>query len=104
MTYTAEQIELRDYIAAKNEGYRKEMAENPNLWIGITVEDPEHWAQYGIYTVEQYEFYMEYEGCYDWLAGLTNKGYARYVLQECKTVADIEAVFEEHKYLQEEAA
>ena len=104
MAYTADQIELQAHIAAKNEGYRKEMAENPGLWIGITAEDPEHWAQYGIYTVEQYEFYMEYEGCKDWLASHTNKGYARYALQNCETVADIEAVFEKHKYLQEEAA
>jgi hypothetical protein len=47
---------------------------------------------------------MEYEGCKDWLASWTNKGYARYALQNCETVADIEAVFENHKYLQEEAA
>lgn len=95
---TVEQVKLQAHIAAQNEISRKEMIDNPNLWIGITVEDPEHWAQYDIYTVEQYEFYMEYEGCLDWLASHTNKGYARYALQDCKTVADIEAVFEKHNF------
>lgn len=100
MSYTEEQMALRKHIDTINEASRKRMEREAGLFIGIVTNDLDHWADYGIYNVEQYEFYMDYEGCKDWLASWTNKGYARYALQDCKTVADIEAVFKRHEYLE----
>jgi len=99
--YTQEQIELRNHIDSVNDQSRKRMANEPGLWIGIVTNDLDHWAEYGIYNVEQYEFYMDYEGCKDWLESWTNKGYARYALRDCKTIEDINAVFKSHTYLEE---
>ena len=33
-------------------------AQSPDRWPSALVEDPEHWASYGIYTVDQFEQYM----------------------------------------------
>ena len=37
-------------LSTKNAESCKEMERNPNIWIGMIVEDPEHWAEYGVYT------------------------------------------------------
>lgn len=58
MTYTADQIALQAHIEAENDKSRAEMEANPDLWIGIIASDPEHWAGYGITTIEGYEHYM----------------------------------------------
>lgn len=51
--------ELVDYIKAENEKTRAWVAEDPdNRWAGLVVEDPKHWAEYGVDTVEQYQRYM----------------------------------------------
>lgn len=53
---------LLEHIRAKNEQSRQEMAEaraNGNdLWIGMMVEDMDHWAEMGVHTVEDYERHM----------------------------------------------
>ena len=86
---------LLDHIKSKNARSRKEMAKTPGLFIGIITEDLDHWAKYDIYTVEQYEFYMDSMGLEDWLAEITSKSYARMRLRECKTTADLDAVEKE---------
>ena len=89
MTYTAEQLELQKHIEAENERSREQMAEEPGLWIGMVTTDLQHWADYGITTIDGYEFYMAYHGAYESISDATSKSFARWVLQDCKTEADL---------------
>jgi hypothetical protein len=51
---------FRNNIAAENivSILLDRMEEDSDLWIGMTVSDPEHWAIYDVYTIEDYEKYM----------------------------------------------
>ena len=91
--FTKSQIELQAHIEAKNAEGKKWMDENPGSFYGMTVTDPAHWADQGITTVEQYEYQMEYYGLFDYIAGLTSKGNARYLLSLCTTIDDLNAVY-----------
>jgi len=53
--------ELIKHIQRLNEVARRKMAANPNLVIGLLTEDPDHWAGYGITTVEQFGEYLDSE-------------------------------------------
>ena len=58
-TFTESQIALQNHIEAQNAKTQAWIDEDPqNRWAGITVSDPEHWAEYNIFTVEQYEHYQ----------------------------------------------
>lgn len=92
--FTKSQIELQAHIEAKNAEGKKWMDENPGSYYGMTVTDPAHWAEQGITTVEQYEYQMEYYGLFDYIAGLTSKGYARYLLSLCCTMDDLAVAYE----------
>jgi len=85
-------MDLLTYIQKRNEIYRKEMAETPGLFIGIITEDMSHWAEMGIFTVEEYKFYMASMGLEDWLADMTSKSYARMRIRDCYTMADLDAL------------
>ena len=37
------------------------MDENPNLWVGRLTNDPNHWNDYGVYTPEDFEKYLDNE-------------------------------------------
>ena len=51
--------ELQAHIEAENAKTLAWVAEAPeSRWAGTTVSDPAHWAEYGIYTIYEYEFYM----------------------------------------------
>lgn len=60
---------LKAHIEAINDRTREWLKEDSRRWAGIVVSDPEHWAEYGIYTPEQYDRYMvlqsNYEVCKD---------------------------------------
>ena len=60
MTYTADQIALKEFIEAENAERQERMDNDPSgkLWIGMVVSDPEHWAGYDIYTIDGYKHYM----------------------------------------------
>ncbi len=93
--FTKSQIELQSHIEARNDKNREEMASTPGLYIGITVSDPAHWAEQGITTVEQYEYQMEYYGLFDYIANLTSKSNARYLLSLCCTMDDLNVAYAE---------
>jgi len=93
--FTKSQIELQAHIEAKNAEGKKWMDENPGSYYGMTVTDPAHWAEQGITTVEQYEYQMEYYGLFDYIANLTSKGHARYLLSLCCTMDDLNAAYAE---------
>jgi len=53
--------QLIEYINKINENAQSKMDENPNLWVGRLTNDPDHWADYGVYTPEDFERYLDNE-------------------------------------------
>ena len=51
--------DLTDHIRKFNEDGKRRMQEDPNLWVGMITEDPEHWREYGITTPEQFNQYLD---------------------------------------------
>ncbi len=49
------EMKLVDYLKDINNKSREKMAKNPNWMIGLIVEDPKHWAGYGVHTVEDFQ-------------------------------------------------
>ena len=70
-------MELVKHIKAINEKSKKEMDANPDLWIGTIVEDPKHWAEYGITTPAQFDRYTDECCLYEVVADDYSKSYAR---------------------------
>ena len=51
--------ELVAHIQKRNAATLAWVAEDPNnRWAGTLVEEPEHWARYGVTTPDQFEHYM----------------------------------------------
>lgn len=48
--------ERAQQINAESRAY---MAANPGVWIGELAEDVEHWAEYGIFTADQLDAYLD---------------------------------------------
>jgi len=61
MKYLKEQMTLINHINKMNEDGQKHMDANPNLWVGKLTNDPDHWADYGVYTPEDFERYLDNE-------------------------------------------
>ena len=53
--------QLIEHINKFNEDNQSKMDENPNLWVGRLTNDPDHWADYGVYTPEDFEKYLDNE-------------------------------------------
>ena len=53
--------QLIEHINKMNEDGQKRMDANPNLWVGKLTNDPDHWADYGVYTPEDFERYLDNE-------------------------------------------
>ena len=70
-------MELVKHIKAINEKSKKKMDANPNLWIGMLVEDPKHWAEYGVTTVAEFNRYQDESFLYDVVSSDYSKSYAR---------------------------
>jgi hypothetical protein len=57
--YNQSQIELKAHIEAENAKAAAWVAEDPaNRFSGMVTSNPDHWATYGIFTIEQYLFSM----------------------------------------------
>ena len=50
--------ELQQYIETQNAKWVAECEANGSTFYTTTVSDPDHWAEYGIYTIEQYQKYQ----------------------------------------------
>lgn len=92
MTYTTEQMALKAHIGAENAKSKAQMEKTPGLWISMMTDDLEHWADYGIYNVDQYEAYLYHCTAYEIIADKTSKSYARSVLADCTTVSEMKNV------------
>jgi hypothetical protein len=68
---------LTTHIKSINKSSKKEMDANPNLWIGTIVEDPKHWADYGITTPAQFDRYQDEQCLYNVVSDSYSKSYAR---------------------------
>ena len=55
------ELALMEYINGLNEVAREKMKADPNLWIGELTNDPDHWAEYGVYTPKQLGAYLDRE-------------------------------------------
>ena len=49
------------HIEALNAKTQQWMDENPGAWGGMLTTDPDHWSEMGIYTVAQFNRYMDEE-------------------------------------------
>lgn len=57
--------ELIAHIEAQNAKAKAWMDEQPGRWAGMLVTDPEHWAEMGILTVEDFQREMAIEAYHD---------------------------------------
>ena len=53
--------ELVKYIDKLNADSETLMEENPGLWISKLTNDPDHWADYGVYSPQTLEAYLDAE-------------------------------------------
>ena len=83
-----DELDLVAHIKSMNEASKKEMLETPNCFIGMLVEDPAHWREYGVYTVKQLTRYLDEQTLYETVATATSKSYARTVVAESKYWTD----------------
>lgn len=97
ISYSENQIELRGYLRGLRSCYKAQMLETPGLFIGLPTDDLDHWAQYEVYSIDDYVFYNDYVGLYDVLSEMTSKSYARMKLRDCKTISDLDQVWKEWK-------
>ena len=70
-------LNLVNHIKSINKASKKEMDANPHLWIGTIVEDPKHWADYGITTPAQFDRYQDECCLYEVVSSAYSKSYAR---------------------------
>tara|TARA_B100002019_G_scaffold286684_1_gene297536 strand:+ start:491 stop:1015 length:525 start_codon:yes stop_codon:yes gene_type:complete len=55
MNFTQEQLDLQAHIKSSNEKFVEECKANGATAWGVTVDDPAHWAEYGVFNIAQYE-------------------------------------------------
>jgi hypothetical protein len=94
-------LKLVKHIKSINEKSKKEMDANPHLWIGTIVEDPKHWADYGITTPAQFDRHMDEECLYNLVSDEYSKSYARSI--GISTMSDKELQNELDSYSTKEA-
>ena len=52
---------LMNYINELNEKTQELMDANPNIWISKLINDPDHWAEYGVFTPKHLDAYLDKE-------------------------------------------
>lgn len=55
MTFTADQLALQAHIEARNAEFVKRCEEEGAEWYCTTVSDPAHWAEFDVFTIEDYK-------------------------------------------------
>lgn len=58
MSFTPEQLALQAHIKAENEKFDASCRASGATFWTLTVDDPAHWAEMGIFNIEQYELAM----------------------------------------------
>jgi len=87
---------LKNHIDCINEKAQAEMDTNPGLWISKITNDVSHWAGYGVYTPDQFDFYMDYIALHDFIAEETSKFTATYILEGCTTCEELDERYQSY--------
>ena len=88
---------LKNHIDCINDKAQQEMDMNPGLWISKITNDPNHWAEYGVTTPDEFDFYMDYIAIHDFIAEETSKSTATYILEGCKTVQELDDRYQAYR-------
>ena len=56
---------LTERLTELNTAAQKHMDENPGDIVGLLVEDTGHWAEYGVYSAEQLNVYLDEAAAYN---------------------------------------
>ena len=83
-----DEIDLVNHIKAINKKSKQEMIDNPSWYIGMMVEDYQHWLDMGITNIKQFERYLDETTLYEAVSTATTKSYARTVLSESHSWSD----------------
>jgi hypothetical protein len=83
-----DEIDLVNHIKAINKKSKQEMIDNPSWYIGMMVEDYQHWLDMGITNIKQFERYLDETTLYEAVSTATTKSYARTVLSESSKWSD----------------
>jgi hypothetical protein len=77
-----DEIDLINHIKEINTKSKEEMKNNPNMFIGMLVEDIKHWLEYDVRTIAQFERYMDECTLYETVSQATSKSQAiKWILQ-----------------------
>ena len=96
---------LVKHIEALNVKTQEWVDAGPGRWAGMLTTDVKHWEDYGVYTPDQLDRYLDSQGLYECIASLTSKGYASSVVAELENASDEEWKKEsEYWYAQSEQA
>ena len=83
-----DEIDLVNHIKAINKKSKQEMIDNPSWYIGMMVEDYQHWLDMDIRNIKQFERYLDETTLYEAVSTATTKSYARTVLSESSKWSD----------------
>ncbi len=83
-----DEIDLVNHIKAINKKSKQEMIDNPSWYIGMMVEDYQHWLDMDITNIKQFERYLDETTLYEAVSTATTKSYARTVLSESSKWSD----------------
>jgi len=76
--FTKDQIDLQNHIIAKNKEAQAWIDVDPkNRWRGMITINLNHWAEYNIFNVSDYNTYMSAETLYEVFSDKYCKSYAR---------------------------
>ena len=83
-----DEIDLVNHIKAINKKSKQEMIDNPSWYIGMMVEDYQHWLDMDVTNIKQFERYLDETTLYEAVSTATTKSYARTVLSESHSWSD----------------
>jgi hypothetical protein len=83
-----DEIDLVNHIKAINKKSKQEMIDNPSWYIGMMVEDYQHWLDMDVTNIKQFERYLDETTLYEAVSTATTKSYARTVIAESKYWSD----------------
>lgn len=82
--------ELIQHIKDRNAKSKAWMDAAPGRWSSMLVEDPKHWADYEIYTIDEFNHYMAQSTHYEIYKDINGIS-PRWMNYESMTTAEIEA-------------
>ena len=105
MSYTVEQLALKAHIEAKNVETAQWVNAEEGRWAMSVTDNLDHWADYGIFNIAQYNHYMAAANHYDLYKEINGirprwMNYDEMSTEEIE--ADIDMLYAEAKDMQED--